>query len=280
MELKMQEYHLPECVLFNYEELKAELSEKVKNYEATVYTEDQIQSAKADRANLNKLKKALNDERIRREKEYMQPFLDFKNKVGEIIVLIDKPINAIDKQIKGYEEKKKEEKLKKIQEHFESVSGTDFHWLRLPAIFSEKWLNASVSMKSIQEEIAARLGQIAKDITTLSELPEFALEAVETYKVTLDMTSALNEAHRLSDMAKRKAEMDAEKARRAEEAKSAAEAKVETKPAEEPKPAVFEAAAPAEPEKQWVSFAALISTEDAYALRDFFISRKIEFKAI
>ena len=80
MELKVAEVQLPEAILFNYDELKKELTEKVKTYETMAYTDDQIKDAKADRANLNKLKKALNDERIRREKEYMQPFNEFKAK--------------------------------------------------------------------------------------------------------------------------------------------------------------------------------------------------------
>lgn len=71
MELKMHEYQLPEKILFNYEELKRELTEKVSHYETLVYTDDQIKEAKADKAALNKLKKALNDERIRREREYI-----------------------------------------------------------------------------------------------------------------------------------------------------------------------------------------------------------------
>lgn len=38
MELKMHEYQLPEKILFNYEELKRELTEKVSHYETLVYT--------------------------------------------------------------------------------------------------------------------------------------------------------------------------------------------------------------------------------------------------
>ena len=34
------------------------------------------------------------------------------------------------------------------------------------------------------------------------------------------------------------------------------------------------------PKKQWISFSALLSTEDALALKDFFNSRNIEFKAV
>ncbi len=110
MEFKVNEYQLPDKLTFNYEELKCELQEKVSHYETLVYTDDQIKEAKADRASLNKLKTALNDERIRREKEYMQPFNDFKAKVNEIIGIIDKPVAVIDRQVKEYEEKQKKDK--------------------------------------------------------------------------------------------------------------------------------------------------------------------------
>lgn len=79
MELKIKEYQLPEAIDFNYQELKQELEEKITVYTNLVYSDDQIKLAKADRANLNKLKKALNDERIRREREYLEPFNTFKN---------------------------------------------------------------------------------------------------------------------------------------------------------------------------------------------------------
>lgn len=38
--------------------------------------------------------------------------------------------------------------------------------------------------------------------------------------------------------------------------------------------------APTQPAKQWMSFSALLSVEDATALNKFFRSRNIEFKAI
>lgn len=120
MELKVNEVAVPEQITFNYEELKQELTEKVSMYETLVYTDDQIKQAKADKANLNKLKKALNDERIRREREYMQPFNDFKQKINEIIGIIDKPVAVIDKQVKEYEEKQKSEKMEAIKEYWDN----------------------------------------------------------------------------------------------------------------------------------------------------------------
>lgn len=289
MELRVNEVQLPEQILFNYEELKQELTEKVSHYETLVYTDSQIKEAKADKANLNKLKKALNDERIRREKEYMQPFNDFKAKINEIISIIDKPVAVIDKQVKEYEEKQKQEKRLKIQELFDSMQFPDY--ITLERIMDDKWLNASVSMKSIQEALAEREAKEVENLLTLSNLPEFGFEATEVYKSTLDVNKAITEAKRMSDMQKAKAQHEAEmKARAEEQARLVAETEAK-KQFEEPKMEelpmdfnrdneVVENPTVIEPTKQWVSFSALLSVADAQALANLFAARGIEYKRI
>ena len=65
MELRVEPVTFPEVIQFNYEELKAEITSKVEMYKNLVYTgSDQIKDAKADRAALNKLIKAMSDETI------------------------------------------------------------------------------------------------------------------------------------------------------------------------------------------------------------------------
>lgn len=295
MELLVREYQRPESILFNYEELKAEITEKTKMYETLVYTDDQIKDAKADKAKLNKLKKTLNDERIRLEKEYLEPFNDFKSKINEIIRIIDKPVAVIDKQVKEFEDKKKQDKYNAIKAMWEELEHPSE--LTLEKIYDSKWLNASTSMKSIQDTMTAAVEKFKQDIATLSNLSEFGFEATEVYKSTLDVNKALYEAQRMSQIAKAKAEREAElerqriereeRARRAEEeARKIAEQEVKQEyqtpdivEVEEPKQ-VIESTDNSVNEKTWVSFSALLTTEDAYALKDFFNSRNIEFKAI
>lgn len=295
MELLVSEYQRPESILFNYEELKAEITEKTKMYETLVYTDDQIKDAKADKAKLNKLKKTLNDERIRLEKEYLEPFNDFKSKINEIIRIIDKPVAVIDKQVKEFEDKKKQDKYDAIKVMWEELEHPSE--LTLEKIYNSKWLNASTSMKSIQDTMTAAVEKFKQDIATLSNLSEFGFEATEVYKSTLDVNKALYEAQRMSQIAKAKAEREAElerqriereeRARRAEEeARKIAEQEVKQEyqtpdivEVEEPKQ-VIESTDNSVNEKTWVSFSALLTTEDAYALKDFFNSRNIEFKAI
>ncbi len=209
MELKVTEITMPEKIDFNYEELKAEITEKVSYYASIAYTEEMIQEAKKDKAELNKLKKALNDERIRRKKEYLKPFEIFEAKVKELTGIIDEPIGIIDTQVKEYELRIKEEKREAIREYYNSTEHPEE--LTLEQIFDEKWLNATVSMKKISEAIDSSITEYSSDMLTLAGLPEFSFEAQEIYKQTLDLKYALNEAHRLSDLAKAKAKAEERK---------------------------------------------------------------------
>lgn len=84
MELRItnpQENWLTEQILWNNEELKAAIAEKVKDYKTIAYTEDSLKDMKADRADLNKLKKAFEDERKRIKKICMEPYTKFEQQV-------------------------------------------------------------------------------------------------------------------------------------------------------------------------------------------------------
>lgn len=283
MELKVNEVAIPEQITFNYEELRNELTEKVSMYETLVYTDEQIKEAKEDKANLNKLKKALNDERIALEKKYMQPFETFKAQVNDIIRIIDKPIAVIDKQVKEFEQKEKDEKLEAIKEMFASVGFQPF--VNLEMIFDNKWLNKTFSMKKIEDAMKERMFQIGNDVKTLNDLPEFGFEALEIYKITLDINMALAEGRKLADIQKKKKEQqEAEERRRAEleACNNSIEQNVESVLESEDAPAgkAEGGADVKEIPKEWVEFRCLLSVEDAQALGQFFKSRNITYTQI
>lgn len=289
MELKIKEITFPEVIEFNFDELKQEIESRVSMYANLVYTDEQIKQAKSDRANLNKFVKALSDERIKMKKQCLKPYEGFEAKVNELSKIVQEPIALIDKQVREYEEQQKKAKLEKIKEYYSGIENPDLQWLELSAIYNEKWLNASVSMKSIQEEIHSRLEQIEKDFETLSNLPEFSFEAKEVYKTTLDINKSLNEGRRLSEIQERKAEYEAEQDRLKEETKKQEEVYAQAttpigRAIESIERQAFEASVnpPVEEteKKQWVSFSALLSVEDAQALAGFFAERKITYKPI
>lgn len=84
MELKVEEIKSLAPIQFNYEDIKKWVTEKAKEYKSVVYTEETITAAKTDRATLNKVAKAINDEKIRIKKEVLKPFEDFENKCKEL----------------------------------------------------------------------------------------------------------------------------------------------------------------------------------------------------
>lgn len=273
MELRINEVSFPEAIEFNFDEIKQELATKVEHYKGLVYTDDQIKEAKADVASLRKFTKALSDERIKVKKQCLKPYEAFEAKVAELTAIVNEPILLIDKQVKEYDELKKQEKQDAIVAFFNSCEAPE--WLHISKIMNEKWLNASTSMKSIQEDIIARIEQIKTDLDTLSNLPEFGFEASEVYKNTLDINKALNEGKKLAEIQRKKAEFEATQA--AKLAEQMAEAK---KQEPQPQPAKDDFMNPPEPLKQCIRFQAMLSTEDALALKAFFESRNIEYKPI
>lgn len=279
MQFELTNWKIPEGIEWNYEELKNELQERVKTYETLVYTEDQIKEAKADRTNLNKLKKALNDERIRRQKEYMAPFDAFKAQVDEVIRLIDRPAALIDKQVKEYEEARKAEKEKQIRDYlggYELPFGIDAQRL-----FDPKMLNATVSLQKAKDEIAAKVRKICMEADILGNMTEYQTEAIAAYVRTLDLgeaTRAQQEAKATAEQLRRwQAEREIkemEAARRATEAEKAAkEEKAVNLPNVEIEP-------PKQPMTAWVNFSVLLDVQKARALKAFFEANDIEYKRI
>ena len=231
MELKIlspQEGGFVKEIQWNNEELKAEISEKMQDYKNLVFTEETIKEAKKDRANLNKLKNAFEDERKRIKKLCMAPYDEFEKQVKELVALIDEPIRLIDNQIKEVEEKRRDEKRKEVEALFPTIGFQAF--VTLDMIWDEKWLNATVSMAKIEEQMKSRMYQIGDDVFTIHGLPEFSFEAMEVYKNTLDLTKAIQEGQRLSEIQKRKAAYE-EQRKKEEAAKQAA-----IQPANNPEP--------------------------------------------
>lgn len=275
MELRIEPHTPAMPLVWNYEELKSQLMAKLNDYKTLVYSADQIQLAKTDRAALNSLKKALNDERIRREKEFLEPFNEFKSQVRELCELIDEPVKLIDAQIKEVESREKEEKREQCRKIFDDMASFPGKpdWLQFEQIFNEKWLNKTCSIKSITDEITEKLKKIIADITVLSEL-EFSFEAIEEYKRSLDVSAAMAEGKRIAEIQKRKAEIEQNVVAESTETGEIPfmdDEPIEIHPDEEKSE---------ETARVWLSFRAYLSMDEAAELRAFFTAMNIQYEAI
>lgn len=272
----------PGSISFNFEELKTELTEKAAIYETMVFTDQELQLAKQTRADLNRVMKALNDERIKREKEFMKPFNDFKAQIKELIAIIEKASANIDKQVKEFEEQKKKEKLEAIERIWDEVINHP-EWLQCSDIFNTKWLNASVSMETVKKELTEKVSKIETEIGIITDLPEYSFEALDYYKRTLDLGGAIAETKRLADLAKRKAaEEEAKKILadkvKGQETASEPEIKAYEEQAKNDK-AALEKGKDEGVKRWWVNIRACVTLAQANEIKTYFAENDIEYTA-
>ena len=287
LELKIfspQESGFAPEIKWNNEELKAAIAEKMEEYKGLVFTEETISEGKKDRANLNKLRGAIDDERKRVKKLCMEPCNRFEKEVKEVLALVDEQINAIDVQIKEVEQIKREEKRKAVQKLFESIGFQKF--VTLEMIWDEKWLNASVTLSKVENQMKETMYRIGEEVGTISRLPEFSFEAMEVYKKTLDLTQAIKKGQELADIQKRKEEALARQ--KAEEERRKAEEAATGKESENPEEAADTHDAPKKAEENdytrvvsepvmRIDFRVWGTKEQILALRDYMKQNNLEF---
>lgn len=232
MELVMKkdlEAQIPQELAFNYEELKAELQERLEYYNNLVVTEDTIKQGKEERAALNKFKGAIDTYRKDVKKRYLAPYNAFEKQVKDLTGLIDEPIKAIDNQLQVFEEQRKAEKAVQISEAYGRIVPEDLQQIiPIGRIQDKKWLNATTSMKKVEEDLEAIVKRTNADLLALDTVPdEYKAGVHAKYIDTLDIELAMNHMH-----AQQKAE-EAFKARQEEERRRKEEQEAASKRLEE-----------------------------------------------
>ena len=212
---------------WNKEEFMELVASITEQYEGLTYTEDQMKSAKADRAKLNAMKKAISDRRIQVKKAVMEPYTKFEAEVSEITTLIDKPIAMIDSQIKEYEERTKEEKKAALKKHFVEIAADLEGILTFDRVFDQRYLNVSVSLNKAKADIQGKVDRVHTDLGSLESFCEdkYLAIAKDTYIRTLNVSEALAEAKRLQEFDRKAEEERLRREEEAEEARCVAEAK-------------------------------------------------------
>lgn len=141
-------------IQWNKEELEAAVRAKIAGYENVVYTEENIKAAKNDRAELNKLIKAIEERRKQVKNIINEPYAVFEAELKEITALINEPVALIDQQVKAFEEKQKEEKKAAIKATYDENIGDLAEVLPFEKIFDS---NTFENMKHDMNFVLQRL---------------------------------------------------------------------------------------------------------------------------
>lgn len=266
MELKVEEIKSLAPIQFNYEDIKKWVTEKAKEYKSVVYTEEIITAAKSDRATLNKVAKAINDEKIRIKKEVLKPFEDFETKCKELQGIITDASSSIDAQVKAFEEKEQNEKKEQIKSVFDAYIGDYKDLILFDLIFNPRWLNKTYTMKKIEEEINHLVVKTSDDMKVLEGQikDEAILKQVQAFYF-----SHIADSDCLSSSLKYGMNV-IESNKKLEELKQQQEARKEVK-------ATPVQQAPTQEELQVIDFRVWVTQEQKMKIRDFLIQNNIKY---
>jgi hypothetical protein len=111
--VKTNELVLPE-IKWNKEEVVEAVNELVEKYNGLEFDESQLDIAKKDLAQIRKVKKNLNSEKIKIKKAWNTNYTSFEDEIKAEMAKIDTLANDIDNQVKTYTDKQKTDRKQAI----------------------------------------------------------------------------------------------------------------------------------------------------------------------
>lgn len=182
----------PNRIDCNFDEAKAWLVEALKPYRGLVVTDNDIRGAKDIRANINRVKTAINDQKKTVKKMWSAPLEEFEANCKELIAICDEAAGNIDVQIKDYEARKKDEKMARIKAVLE-VEGSDISdYLKWERIYNPRWVNSTYKLEDAMQEVRDEIANTRRDLDTIINMePEFLPAVLDEYARTNDLRAAV-----------------------------------------------------------------------------------------
>lgn len=152
---------VPAEVVSNIDDLKSFMEIVRQKYKGWIVTEDDIDIAKSERTKLNKLEKKISDERKKIQKKAnadIETLIDTLKTYEKEVKGIS---NFIGEQLKGYDEKVKEEKKVQVQKKINNIF-TRNPGLKIFLEWNDKWLDKSFTFKKIENEVQKQYDELEK----------------------------------------------------------------------------------------------------------------------
>lgn len=214
-----------QAITTNYADVKAWVSGVAEQYSSIVVTEDGVQAAKQDRANLRKLQANIDQVRKECRAAALAVSAETEANCKELVATLETAVQNLDTQAKAFETQRKEEKAARLKTYFDREN--ELHntktYLTWEGVLDPKWLNATASEDAAKRAIDAIITNTVNGIAAIVTLQSpFEVELLDYYRGTQDVTAVLQKNARLLEM--KKAQEEREKAaREAAEAKRLAE---------------------------------------------------------
>ncbi|HHV10004.1 MAG TPA: DUF1351 domain-containing protein [Clostridiales bacterium] len=222
-ELAVKVSQHPGVITSNFEEIKKAAQKKADTYKGIIVTEDTVKNSKVDIADLRSYQKDIDRVRIDYKRKFMEPYDTFEKQCKEVVGILEDVIIPMDKQVKEFELKQKEEKKQKARDYFSVKAAGNEELITFDEIFIQEWLNTATSFKTIKSDIDTAISNRVSDIDTIKAMSSEAEDkAIAAYKATKRLSDAIKV---INDYEKQKAEILAkeEAKRKANEERKALE---------------------------------------------------------
>lgn len=269
---------IPKVIDWNHEELKTALRSQLEVYKNLVVTPDAIKSAKSDRANLNKLATAVEEYRKDVKRRCLEPYNELEAKCKELVGIIREPIEAIDGQVKAFEDKEKQDKYDALKAYYDSIVGDMADTIEFEKILDPKWGNRTKKLEELKGSLEDNIDRIREEIDYLEQTyadAPYKTAIIEEYMQAYSKSKAIVLATTLEFRYKQ----EQERKHKAEEALKAAEQPEPAPKAAEQQAVLISEAVESEPVGT-VSFSVKGTKSQIIALREFMKKSGIQFTVI
>lgn len=125
-----------------------------ERYTGLVVTEDEIAKTKHEMAELNRLKKQVDDARKETVRRVSAPIKDFEGQVKDVTAIFDEVYRFLGEQVKAFEDAAREQKRQQVAFLIEATTAeAGYPGLSIP--IQDAWLNKSKPMKAVKAEVEA-----------------------------------------------------------------------------------------------------------------------------
>ena len=139
---------------WDYERLRGFALSIKERYTGLVVTEDEIAKTKHEMAELNRLKKQVDDARKETVRSVSAPIKDFEGQVKDVTAIFDEVYRFLGDQVKAFEDAAREQKRQEVQFLIEATT-SDAGYPGLSVPIQDAWLNKSKPLKAVKAEVEA-----------------------------------------------------------------------------------------------------------------------------
>lgn len=223
-ELQIKISQEPAVIRCNFDDVKAQLSAKMAEYQGAVFTEESKSVAKAELASLRKTRDEIEKRRKEVKAQCLVPYNDFEEKVKELLEIIDEPICLIDSQLKEMEAERIRQRHADVETLYAECTGEWAEYLPLKEIYVKKWDNATTSLKQIEKELFAMVEKVSSEVAIIRNTQSDVVDdALKIYQKSRDLCAALTRINTYEDNKKRALETERIRIQQEEEQRRQAE---------------------------------------------------------